>query len=183
MFGDKDMYLISVYFDEKTNRILQRYINQIAAKTGNTFMTDNHVPPHMTISAIEARSVQILKPVFSGLQGKIRQGKIQFVSVGQLLPYVMYVTPVLNEYLLDVSKQVYEAVKDISETTVSRYYQPLSWLPHVTVGKKLDKEQMIKALGVLQDGFTPFDATVTEIGLAKVNPHEDVERFELVDVL
>ncbi|MGN0513440.1 MAG: 2'-5' RNA ligase family protein [Lachnospiraceae bacterium] len=175
------MYLISVYFDEKTNLILQRYINKIAAKTGNTFMTDNHVPPHMTISAIEARSVQILKPVFIGLQGKIRQGKIKFVSVGQLLPYVMYVTPVLNEYLLDVSKQVYEAVKDIPETAVSRYYQPLSWLPHVTVGKKLDKEQMIKALGVLQEGFAPFDATVTQIGLAKVNPHEDVERFELVD--
>ena len=41
-------------------------------------------------------------------------------------------------------------------------------------GKKLDKEQMIKALEVLQDGFAPFDATITELGLAKVNPHEDV---------
>lgn len=173
------MYLISVYFDEKTNRILQRYINQIATKTGNTFMTDNHVPPHMTISAIEARSVEILRPAFTDLKGKIKQGKICFISVGQLLPYVMYVTPVLNEYLLDVSKQVCEAVKDIPETAISKYYQPLSWLPHVTMGKKLDKEQMIKALGVLQDGFAPFEATVTEIGLAKVNPHEDVERFQL----
>lgn len=172
------MYLISIYFDEKTNRILQRYIDQIAAKTGNTFMTDNHVPPHMTISAVEARSVEILRPVFTGLQGKIRQGRIKFVSVGQLLPYVMYVTPVVNDYLLELSKKVYEAVKDIPETTVSKYYQPLSWLPHVTVGKKLDKEQMIKALRVLQYGFALFEATVAEIGLAKVNPHEDVERFE-----
>lgn len=37
---------------------------------------------------------------------------------------------------------------------------------------------MIKAFGVLQDSFAPFEATVTEIGLAKVNPHEDVERFK-----
>ena len=44
-------------------------------------------------------------------------------------------------------------------------------------GKKLDKEQMIKALEVFQGGFAPFDATITELGLAKVNPHEDVERF------
>ena len=123
------MYLISVYFDEKTNRILQRYIDQIAAKTGNTFMTDHHVPPHMTISAIEARSVELLRPVFLDLQGNIKQGKIRFVSVGQLLPYVMYATPVLNAYL--------------------------------------------------QDSFALFEATVTESGLAKVNPHEDVERFEL----
>lgn len=173
------MYLISVYFDEKTNRILQRYIDQIAAKTGNTFMTDHHVPPHMTISAIEARSVELLRPVFLDFQGNIKQGKIRFVSVGQLLPYVMYATPVLNAYLQDISTQVYEAVKDIPETTVSKYYRPLSWLPHVTLAKKLDKDQMLKALAVLQDSFAPFEATVTESGLAKVNPHEDVERFEL----
>ena len=171
------MYLISAYFDEETNRILQRYIDRIAEKTGNMFMTDHRVPPHMTISAVEATSVEVVRPAFCNLQGKIEQGKIRFVSVGQLLPYVMYVTPVLNGYLLDVSKKVYEAVKDIPGTAVSKYYQPLSWLPHVTMGKKLDKEQMIKALEVLQGGFAPFDATITELGLAKVNPHEDVERF------
>jgi hypothetical protein len=35
------------------------------------------------------------------------------------------------------------------------------------------------ALSVMQDQFQVFEATVTEIGLAKVNPHEDVERFML----
>ena len=173
------MYLITVYFDQKTNQILQRYINKIAEKTGNTYMTDNHVPPHMTVVAIEAKSVEVLQPAFNSLRGKIQQGTVSFVSIGQLLPYVMYVTPVLNGYLSDVSLQVYEAVKNIPETSVSKYYRPLSWLPHVTMGKKLDKVQMIKALEVMQDCFAPFEATITEIGLAKVNPHEDVERFAL----
>ena len=50
------MYLVSVYFDKTAVHILQRYINKIAEKTGNSFMVDNNVPPHMTISAIEARS-------------------------------------------------------------------------------------------------------------------------------
>ena len=47
------MYLVSVYFDEKTNKILNRYIRIIAEKTGNTFMTEHNVPPHMTLSSIE----------------------------------------------------------------------------------------------------------------------------------
>ena len=101
------------------------------------------------------------------------------MSVGQLLPYVIYATPVVNEYLLDISKNVYEIYKDVPETTISRYYRPLSWLPHVTLGKTLDKEQMRSAFEVLQESFSPFEATVTEIGLAKVNPHEDVEKFKL----
>lgn len=58
------MYFISIYFDQQTNQTLQRYITQIGEKTGNTFMTEHRVPPNMT-----------------------------FASVGQLLPYVFYVTP------------------------------------------------------------------------------------------
>ena len=173
------MYLISAYFDEKTTKILQKHIDRIAQETGNTFMTENHVPPHMTISAIEARGVEILMPAVNALQGKLESGPVQFVSVGQLLPYVCYATPVLNCYLQALSMRVYEAVKDIPETSVSRYYQPMSWLAHVTLGKTLDKEQMRKAFCVLQESFSPFEGQVTELGLAKVNPHEDVLRLAL----
>lgn len=172
-------YLISVYFDEKANKILQRYIDQIAVATGNAFMIAKNVPPHMTITSIEARTVDVLKPTFRNLDGKLKAGKIQFVSVGQLLPYVMYVTPVLNEYLSELSVQIYEAYKAIPETTISKYYQPGSWLPHITLGKTLNKEQMMEAFKVMQENFQPFEAIITEIGLAKVNPHEDVVRYKL----
>ena len=133
------MYLISAYFDDTANRILQGYIDKIAAATGNTFMTQNHVPPHMTISSIEARKAEILVEPFESLQERIREGEIQ----------------------------------------ISKYYQPLSWVPHVTVGKTLEKEQMRNAFEVMQESFVPFKAKVTEIGLAKVNPHEDLSRFKL----
>ena len=173
------MYLISAYFDQRTTKILQKYIDRIARETGNTFMTQNHVPPHMTISAIEARNVDVLVPAMNALQGQIGCGPVQFVSVGQLLPYVYYATPVLNRYLQELSVRINEAVENIPETSVSRYYQPMSWLPHVTLGKTLDKEQMRVAFRVLQESFSPFGGQVTELGLAKVNPHGDVVRFAL----
>lgn len=173
------MYLISVYFDEKTNKILQRYIDKIASVTANDFMTANHVPPHMTISSIEARSAEALLPAFNSLEGKLKAGEIRVATLGQLLPYVMYGGVVLNEYLLDLSQKIYNAYKDVSETTISKYYQPLSWLPHITLGKTLDKEQMAKAFSVMQENFVPFTATVTRIGLAKVNPHQDVAELEM----
>ena len=150
------MYLISVYFDDNSNKILQRYIDQIALKTGNHFMTEHKVPPHMTISSIEARSVSVLQPAFESLRGTLKQGEIQLVSVGQLLPYVIYTTPVMNSYLLELSECIYEAFKEIPQTSISRYYRPLSWLPHVTLGKTLDKDQMQKAFAVMKDSFAPF---------------------------
>ncbi len=168
------MYLITAYFDEKTNRIMQRYIDDIARITGNTFMTVNKVPPHMTISSIEARSEEVLIPSFEKLRGNLKQGRINFVSVGQFLPYVMFVTPVLNQYLSELSEQIYDTFKDLDETEISRFYRPKAWLPHATLAKKLDKNQMRGAFEYLQDNFSPFEATVESLGLSKVNPHKDI---------
>ena len=97
------MYLVSVYFDDKSNKIISDYINKIAQKTGNTFMTDNHVPPHLTIMSVEAREEDKLTEVMGKLERYLTKGQIQLVSVGVLLPYVLYVTPVLNLYLEDIS--------------------------------------------------------------------------------
>lgn len=49
----------------------------------------------------------------------------------------------------------------------------------MTLRKTLTKEQMGIAFSVMQESFAPFTATVTEIGLAKVHPHEDVKRYKL----
>mgnify|MGYP002682586241 CR=1 FL=1 len=172
------MYLISIYFDEETNKILNRHIQRIAKATGNGFMTENNVPPHMTISAFDARDVKALEESFEKLKGLIEGGDVQFVSIGQLLPYVIYATPVMNEYLLNLSKYIFNAFKDIPDIRISKYYKPYSWLPHVTLGKTLDKMQIQKALEILQDSFVPFNAQIKAIGLSRVNPHRDLIRFD-----
>ena len=158
------MYLVSVYFDDKSNKIISDYINKIAQKTGNTFMTDNHVPPHLTIMSVEAREEEKLTEVMEQLERSLTKGQIQLVSVGVLLPYVLYVTPVLNLYLEDMIEQVHDMVKNIPEVRMSRYYQPMQWLPHITLGKKLSKEQMQEAFAVMQ-GRKLFDKDDRKVGL------------------
>lgn len=173
------MYLISVYFDDNANKIITRYVERIAAITGNTYMVDNQVPPHMTISSVEARSGEVLIPHVKTLENTIKCGEIHFVSVGMFLPYVMYLTPVLNEYLMDMSERVYRAVCDVPDVSISKVYQPMQWLPHITLGKKLDKEQMRKAFQVMQEGFGPFTAEIVKMGLASTNPHRDIIAFRM----
>ena len=86
----------------------------------------------------------------------------------------------LDQKLFNLSEEVYNAFCDIPETTMSEYYKPFSWLPHITLGKTLDKVQMEKAFQTMQESFVPFTAQYNEIGISKVNPHEDVGRFKLV---
>lgn len=173
------MYLISVYFDEKTNRRIQGYIDQAAEKSGNRFMIDGKVPPHITISAFETiyeeEAVRILKEKAE----EFEQGEITWCSVGTFLPYVIYIAPVLNEYLQNMMENVFASISKIDNIRISPFYRPLQWMPHTTIGKKLSEEEMMTAFRVLQGQFGVFSGQVAKIGLARTNPYEDLICLEL----
>lgn len=175
------MYLISIYFDVKTDKYLRKLMEQVAEKTGNTFMSGNQVPPHMTIAAMETRDEARAIAVIDELAKDLHKGEIRFVSVGAFFPQVIYVEPVLNEYLHGLSRQLNEKIAVLSETKMSACYQPFAWLPHCTIGKQLSKEQLHSAFEVLQNQFTPFTGTVVSVGIAKPNPHKDLALWKLSD--
>lgn len=173
------MYLVSIYFDEKANKKIQQYINKVAEQTGNTFMLDGNVPPHMTVSAFESLDEKLAIDALERTVAKLKSGPLEWVSVGQFFPYVIFLTPVLNEYLHEMSVRIYDELSQIEGIMISPYYQPFQWLPHTTIAKKLSKEEMQTAFQVMQNGFGMFEGEVVRIGLAKPNPHRDIVSFEL----
>lgn len=168
------MYLISIYLDKKSNDTISRYIAKVAETTGNTFMTDNNVPPHITVAAFEARNDDVAVKVFEWVADELKQGIIQYVSVGVFLPYVIYIAPVLNEYLYDICCSINDKIEICDDIILNKYYKPFSYMPHTTIAKKLDSEQMRVAFEIMQKNFMPFEATVERLGLAKPNPHRDM---------
>lgn len=173
------MYLISIYFDAKTNGVMQRYINRIAEKTGNNFMTEKNVPPHITVSAFETKEEEQVILALERVVGAQQAGKISWVSVGQFFPYVLYLTPLLDEYLHQMSCNIFRELSVIPQTIINQYYRPFQWLPHATLGKKLTKEEMRLAFEVMQEQFEVFDGKVVAIGLAKTNPYREIVRYDL----
>ena len=173
------MYLISIYFDEQTNNRIQQYINQVAKKSGNTFMIDGNVPPHITISAFETKQEEKVIQILEEKAREIKPGTLQWVSIGVFLPHVIYLAPVLNEFLNRLSLKIYKELSEVEDMKVRPCYRPLQWMPHTTIGKTLSKEEMGIAFQVLQNQFGVFRGQVTKIGLAKTNPYEDLALFDL----
>lgn len=173
------MYLVSIYFDEKTNERINQLIRKTAEKSGNTFMLDGNVPPHITISAFETKKEKEVIERLKACAAQLFQGKLQWVSVGTFLPHVLYITPVLNEYLHNTEVDIFEALNVLEDTIIRNCYQPFQWLPHTTIGKTLTKEQLQTAFAELQEQFTVFEGNVTGIGLAKTNPYTELAWFEL----
>lgn len=173
------MYLVSIYFDEKTNKNIQNLIDKTACKTGNNFMIEGKVPPHITVSAFETKQEEKVLGRLRAVAKDLSQNNLRWVSVGTFLPNVIYLAPVLNEYLLNMAQNIYEKMESVDETIMSPFYRPFQWVPHTTIGKLLTKEQMREAFEVLQEQFVPFEGTVTKIGLAKTNPYTELALFEL----
>lgn len=173
------MYLVSIYFDEKTNKNIQKLIDKVVRKTGNDFMIVGKVPPHITVSAFETKQENEVLGRLRAVAKDLSQNNLRWVSVGTFLPNVIYLAPVLNEYLLNMAQNIYEKMESVDETIMSPFYRPFQWVPHTTIGKLLTKEQMREAFEVLQEQFVPFEGTVTKIGLAKTNPYTELALFEL----
>lgn len=172
------MYLISVYFDKKTEHRIQSYINAVEVSCGNTFMNDNRVPPHLTIMAFETLKLESILEVLEDVMSNIKEDKIEWVTVGTF-PTVIFIQPVLNEYLHKLSSVIYDSISQVPDIKVSKYYKPFSWLPHATIAKQLSEEEIRKAFDTLQKSFHSFEGEVVRIELAKKNPYHVIASWEL----
>ena len=175
----ESMYLLSLYFDEKTDARIRQYINAVAKRTGNTYMPDGNVPPHITLSAFESKQESLVIERLNICLDSVQKGTIHFASVGAFFPNVIYISPVLNEYLHQLSVLVYDALDGMEDMIIRKCYQPFCWLPHTTIGKKMSAEEMKTAFAVLQESFGMFSGEGIRIGLAKTNPYEDIVTWEL----
>ena len=173
------MYLVSIYFDDKANRKIQNFINKVAESTGNRCMIDGKVPPHITVSAFESQDENACIEALDRAVKRLKKGNLSWVSVGQFLPYVLYISPVLNEYLHTLSMTIYDELVGLNDIQISPYYRPFQWLAHSTIGKKLTGEEMKVAFEVMQNSFGVFEGSVVRIGLAKPNPHRDIRIWDL----
>lgn len=173
------MYLISIYFDIKSDRQIQNYINAVAKATGNTFMTDNSVPPHITIAAFEARDEHMAEIIFDRIAQKVSGDMINWVSVGCFVPSVIYIAPVLNEYLHKICESAYGELKAAEGIRIDERYKPFNWMPHATIGKKLSPEQLQAAFETIQKRFAVLTSQVTKISLARTNPFGNLKEQQL----
>lgn len=168
------MYLISIYFDDKTGKVLQGHIDVVARVTGNDFMLAGNVPPHITVGAFETREESLAREVFDKVAAGIVPGRVSLVSVGSFLPSVIYVAPVLNEYLQTLSESVQKELNAVHnkelDIRIDEHYKPYSWFPHVTLGKKLSGEQLQSAFSTMLKRFSLINGEVVKIGLARTNP-------------
>lgn len=173
------MYLVSLYFDSETNNRIRSYIEKVSMATGNKYMIDGKVPPHITIAAFdnipEEKAIELLDDKLK----YIRRDKVLWASIGVFKSNVIYITPILSEYLHNISVEINYSIECEENISISKFYRPFNWLPHTTIGKKLVGDEIIRAFYALQNCFTMFSGDAIRIGLSITNPHREIYSWNL----
>ena len=175
------MYLVSLYFDRRTEELLQKHIRRTAEKTGNYYMLEHEIPPHLTIAACKSDREEELIAALDECAAVWRTGVIDWVAIGSFKPHVLFLMPVLNQYLHKLCVSANRVADRSGEREGVNRYQPFGWMPHTTIARTLTEKQMLAGFHVLQANFMPFSGKGVRIGLAQSRPYQDIKTWELLE--
>ncbi len=163
-------YAVVFYFDNTTEQRIQTLITDVAICTGNSYMTDVGIPPHLTIGMYRSDDEERIKSEFERCADEITCGEVFWASIGIFNPHVLFLAPVLNEYLQRSCELVNRAMSQIADVGDFGHYMPYQWVPHTAIAVKLTPEQLKIGFDVVQQQFTPIGSRVERLILARCNP-------------
>lgn len=174
-------YAVSLHFSQDVNNIISQTMASIAEVTGNLFIIENKVPPHITIGVFHATKENELKLIqlteeFSKNQNS---GYVHFTEIGNFDSKVLFLKPEKDEFLADLNKRLHELILPDFEKGENGYYLPDIWFPHTTLATRLNQSQFSKALSVAEKTKLPLTANVCEIGFYQCSPFLELKKFKL----
>jgi len=173
-----DTYAIVLYFDEVTSNKLNKVIQTVAELSGNHYMIDTKIPPHITIGSFLCAEPELLIKEVGNFAETIETFQVQFDDVRAFEPKVLFASPIKDEYLEKINIKINELLNDCFLPADNEYYTPEKWVPHCALAVRLDKEQFEKVKNIGNEINLPLFAEVQQIALAKCNPYEEKEVWD-----
>jgi len=174
-------YAVSLHFSTDASDIITKAVRDIAEATGNNFIIENKIPPHITIGTFharkedEARLLQ-LTAEFARTQ---KAGVVHFSKIDNFKGKVLFLKGEKDFFLAQMNRQLHSLVLSEFESGENGYYLPEIWCPHTTLATRLSQGQFAKALSVAEKISLPLEAKACEIGFYQCSPFLELKRFVL----
>ena len=172
-------YAVTLGFDKETQDKIQEMIDEVAMVTGCAYMKQSRIPPHVTVSALVSDNEEALLTEMESIAKSMNKDYIWFANIGVFNPYVIYLGPVMNEFLQNTCRTVNERLLKYAEVGNRGRYLPNQWVPHAAIVTKLTPEALIEAFAIVQKKFNAFGATAERIVLARAEPYEELKSWAL----
>lgn len=172
-------YAVVIYFDERTSEELRNLIGKVASYSGNPYMVETGIPPHVTIGLFSADNEIRLRGMIGEFIHEFSGGEVVFHEISAFEPQVLFLSPIKNEYLVTANRRLNEIMEGSFSPADHNHYLPEYWVPHLALAVKLEKEQMKAAKEAVASLILPIVAQVTKVALARCNPYKELAVWEL----
>ena len=172
-------YAVTLEFDKETEKKIQEMIDEVARVTGCDYMKQSKIPPHVTVSALVSDNEEALLSEMESIAESMTKDFIWFASIGIFNPFVIYLGPVMNEFLQNTCRTVNEKLLQYADVGNRGRYLPNQWVPHAAIVVKLTPDTIKEAFAIVQEKFSAFGATAEKIVLARAEPYEELKAWKL----
>lgn len=171
-------YYISLYFDKDTDNWLSDLISQAAQKCHDNVV--KAIPPHITVAMLKAQDSDILGQKIDTIINEFFIQEILIAGIGLFQTKVVYLQPVLNWYLHNISVRINDTFAQ--EQQKDNKYIPYNWIPHISIAKRLTDTEQIDVIKLLQKEKFPRQAKICYIGLERAKPYKSIKMWALQDL-
>lgn len=172
-------FAVTLEFDKQSETMMQEMIDEVARVTGCDFMKQQNVPPHVTVCCLEGENEAVLLSEMEEIAAYMSKSAVRYANIGVFNPLVIYLGPIMNEFLQNTCRTVNERLLQYAEVGNKGNYLPNHWVPHAGIAVKLTPEALKEAFSIVQEKFRPFEAMAERIVLAKAEPYEELRAWEL----
>jgi hypothetical protein len=175
-------YAVTLYFNKTVEEKINNLIFEIAENNGNKYMVDNKIFPHLTISLFEYNdNVDLLIDLLDKNIPEINIGfqNIMLFTIGIFVPNVLYIAPIVNKNILELNEKINGLLNSNKGIILDKYYSNNLWVPHVSLGVKLNKNELQNGINVLINNFQGINAEIKKIALEECNPLKEIKTWDL----
>ena len=180
-----DTYAVTLYFDSQINELIEKAMRDIAAATGNNYMLDNSVPPHLSLGLFHAEEekegemAKLFEEFAEGLKSRDAGLSLKFNGPDNFADKVIYLSVVRDEPLMKLNRDLHQLFLPHFEEGDNRNYLPENWVPHIALAVKLSGSQFEKGFAVAKNFPLPKSAKITLATLARCNPYNEVMKYTI----
>ncbi|MGN1369471.1 MAG: 2'-5' RNA ligase family protein [Aristaeellaceae bacterium] len=172
-------YAVTIEFDQEAESKIQEMIDEVAKATGCDFIKVSKIPPHVTVAALVSDQESALIAEMESIAESMQKGAVWFANIGVFNPLVIYLGPVLNEFLQNTCRIVNERLLKYADIGNRGRYMPNQWVPHAAIAVRLTPEALKEAFEIIQAKFSAFGATAEKVVLARAEPYEEIQSWKL----
>lgn len=154
--AEKLLYALATFDDETAAHIKQ--LEHILNENGITGRQTPEIPHHITLGCYEPDKEAEIKRLVQEVCAGARSFEVSLAHIGLFGLDVLFLTPIMNESLLDLFRCFHGGNPDVG-----------NWTPHATLLID-DAEAILKALPLAAAHFKPRKARVTGVSLYEFFP-------------